>query len=59
MIGSGQTEHAYYVYGIAESAAAQQLDAASFPTAIEENAKLEWVTANDLAALSSAVPLDA
>jgi len=59
MAGSEQTEHGYYVYCIAESAAAQQLDASSFPAAIEDKAKLEWVTANDLAALSSAVPLAA
>jgi hypothetical protein len=58
MTGSGQTEHGYYVYCIAESPAAQQLGATSFPAAIEDNAKLEWVTANDLAALASAVPLD-
>ncbi len=59
MTGSEQTNHGYYVYCIAESPAAQQLDVASFPAAIEDKAKLEWVTANDLAALSSAVPLDA
>ena len=59
MIGNGQTEHGYYIYCIAESAATQQLDVASFPAAIEDNAKLEWVTTNDLAALSSTVPLDA
>lgn len=57
MTGSHQTEHGYYVYCIAESLAAQQLEAPSFPTAIEDNARLEWVTANDLAALASAVPL--
>ena len=48
----------YYVYCIAESAATQQLDAASLPAAIEETTKLEWVTVNDLAALASAVPLE-
>ena len=58
MTGRGPSNHGYYVYCIAESAAVQQLDAASFPAAIEDNAKLEWVTANDLAALSSTVPLD-
>ena len=58
MTGSGTTNHGYYVYCIADSVAAQQLDTASFPAAIEDNAKLEWVTANDLAALASAVPLD-
>jgi Gas vesicle synthesis protein GvpL/GvpF len=48
----------FYVYCIAESVAARQLDAGSFLSAIEDNAKLEWVTANDLAALASEVPLD-
>lgn len=57
MTGSEPTEHGYYVYCIAERLAAQQLEAASFPAAIEDHAKLEWVTANDLAALASAVPL--
>jgi hypothetical protein len=47
----------FYVYCIAERAAAQQLPPASLPAAIEEDAKLEWVVSNDLAALSSAVPL--
>lgn len=57
---TGEREHqlGYYVYCIAESVTAQQLDAASLPAAIEENAKLEWVTVNDLAALASVVPLD-
>jgi gas vesicle protein GvpL/GvpF len=58
MTGTGQNQKAYYVYCIAESVAAEQLDAASFPVAIEEDAKLEWVTANGLAALTSTVPLD-
>lgn len=58
MTGSEQNKKAYYVYCIAESAAAEQLDAASFPVAIEDDAKLEWVTPNDLAALTSTVPLD-
>ncbi len=58
MTGIGQNKIGYYVYCVAESVAAEQLDAASFPVAIEDEAKLEWVTANDLAALSSAVPLD-
>ena len=59
MAGAGQNEHGYYVYCVAESVAAEQLDPATFPTAIEDNSKLEWVTANELAALSSRVPLDA
>lgn len=58
MTGAGQNKKAYYVYCVAESVAAEQLNAASFPVAIEDDAKLEWVTANDLAALCSAVPLD-
>lgn len=56
MTGAGQK--AYYVYCVAESVAAEQLDAASFPVAIEDDAKLKWVAANHLAALTSTVPLD-
>lgn len=58
MTGSEQNKNGYYVYCIAESVSAEQLDADSFPVAIEDGAKLEWVTVNDLAALSSAVPLE-
>ncbi len=47
---------AYYVYCIAESAAAAQLPADSLPAAIEEDAKLEWIAVNTLAALVSQVP---
>jgi len=47
---------AYYVYCIAESAAAAQLSAESLPVAIEDDSKLEWVTVNTLAALASQVP---
>jgi hypothetical protein len=47
---------AYYVYCIAESAAAAQLPADSLPAAIEEDAKLEWISVNTLAALVSQVP---
>ena len=57
MAENTQSQFGFYVYCIAESGAAQQLDAASFPAAIEENTKLEWVTVNDLAALASTVPL--
>jgi len=57
MTGSEQNQLGYYVYCVAETAAAQQLDTGSFPAAIEDKAKLEWVTANDLAALSSTVSL--
>lgn len=58
MSGSEHNKKAFYVYCVAESVAAVELDAASFPVAIEDDAKLEWVTANDLAALTSTVPLD-
>jgi hypothetical protein len=47
---------AFYVYCIAESAAAAQLAAESLPAAIEEDAKLEWISVNKLAALVSEVP---
>src|ERR1041385_4520764 len=47
---------AFYVYCIGETAAAQQLPADSLPAAIEEDAKLEWVAVNKLAALVSEVP---
>ncbi|HEX7772353.1 MAG TPA: GvpL/GvpF family gas vesicle protein [Pyrinomonadaceae bacterium] len=47
---------AYYVYCIAESAAAAQLPADSLPAAIEEEARLEWISVNTLAALVSQVP---
>lgn len=58
MTGIGQNKTGYYVYCVAESVAAEQLDAASFPVAIEEDAKLEWIAAGELAALTSVVPLD-
>jgi len=46
------SELAYYVYCIA----AETLPADSLPAAIEEDAKLEWVVVNKLAALVSQVP---
>src|SRR5678809_1193823 len=46
----------FYVYCIAETDAAAQLPAESLPAAIEEDAKLEWVNVNKLAALTSEVP---
>jgi pyruvate-formate lyase len=46
---------AYYLYCIAESAAAAQLPVDSLPMAIEESSKLEWVSVNTLAALTSQV----
>jgi len=49
-------ELAYYVYCIAESAAANELPVDSLPAAIEENSKLEWISVNTLAALASEVP---
>jgi hypothetical protein len=58
MTENKQSQSGYYVYCIAESGAAQQLDAASFPAAIEDKTKLEWVVVNDLAALASPVPLE-
>jgi ElaB/YqjD/DUF883 family membrane-anchored ribosome-binding protein len=58
MTGSVTNELGYYVYCVAESAAARELDPGSFPTPIENDTKLEWITANDLAALCSPVPLD-
>ena len=50
------SEFVYYVYCIAESAAVAQLPADSLPAAIEEDAKLEWISVNTLAALVSRVP---
>jgi Gas vesicle synthesis protein GvpL/GvpF len=58
MTGSGQNKNAYYVYCVADNTAVEQLDTASFPVAIEDDARLEWVAANNLAALTSSVPLD-
>ena len=46
---------AYYVYCIAESAAAAELPVDSLPVAIEDDAKLEWISVNQLAALTSQV----
>jgi pyruvate-formate lyase len=46
---------AYYVYCIAESTAAADLPVDSLPAAIEDNSKLEWVSVNTLAALTSQV----
>ncbi|HEX2269668.1 MAG TPA: GvpL/GvpF family gas vesicle protein [Pyrinomonadaceae bacterium] len=51
------SELAFYVYCIAESAAAAELPAESLPAAIEDESKFEWIVRDDLAALSSAVPL--
>jgi hypothetical protein len=48
----------FYLYCIAESIAAEQLAPDSLPAAIEEDAELEWVVINKLAALTSQVPQD-
>ncbi len=48
-------ELAFYVYCIAESAAAEQLSPASLPAAIEDESKLEWIATKELAALASPV----
>lgn len=47
---------AFYVYCIAESAAAAELPVASLPAAIEDGSKLDWVVVDALAALVSRVP---
>jgi hypothetical protein len=49
-------ELAYYIYCIAESAAAAELPVDSLPAAIEDNSKLEWISSSALAALASEVP---
>jgi hypothetical protein len=49
---------AFYVYCIAEHAAAAELPPESLPSAIEEDSRLEWVVTGELAALSSQVPLE-
>lgn len=51
------SEQANYVYCIAGSAAAAELSVESLPSPIEDNTKLEWIVREDLAALSSQVPL--
>ena len=50
------SELAYYVYCIAETAAANELLVDSLPAAIEDSSKLEWISVNSLAALASEVP---
>jgi gas vesicle protein GvpL/GvpF len=55
-VSQKMSELAYYVYCIAENAAAETLPADSLPAAIEEDAQLEWVEVNKLAALVSQVP---
>lgn len=51
------SEQAFYVYCVAESATATELPAESLPAAIEDDSRLEWIVGDDLAALTSQVPL--
>ncbi|HEX3183526.1 MAG TPA: GvpL/GvpF family gas vesicle protein [Pyrinomonadaceae bacterium] len=51
------SELAFYVYCIAERATAAELSPESLPAAIEDDSKLEWIVTEELAALSSNVPL--
>src|SRR5678815_4406397 len=51
------SELVYYVYCIVESTAVTQLPGDSLPAAIEEDAQLEWIAVNTLAALVSRVPM--
>lgn len=51
------SELAFYVYCIAESAAAAQLPADTLPASIEEDSRLEWISVHTLAALVSRVSL--
>lgn len=50
------SESVYYVYCIVESSAVSELSAKSLPAAIEEDAQLEWISVNTVAALVSSVP---
>jgi len=54
---SRQRALGFYVYCIAETGAARQIFADSLPTAIEDEAGLELVEVNELAAVTSRVPL--
>jgi hypothetical protein len=55
-IPTAMSDFAYYIYCIAENAAAAQLAVDSLPAAIEDDSKLEWISINALAALASQVP---
>ncbi|HEV2835901.1 MAG TPA: GvpL/GvpF family gas vesicle protein [Pyrinomonadaceae bacterium] len=57
MAGSDDNQRGYYVYCVAEPLPAQQLDVGSLPAGIEEAAELEWIVGDNLAALTSTVPL--
>jgi hypothetical protein len=52
-----QSAAGFYVYCIAETAAATEILSDSLPTAIEDEAGLELVKVDDLAAVTSRVPL--
>jgi hypothetical protein len=54
---SVQTAPGFYVYCIAETAAARQIFADSLPLAIEDEAGLELIAVDELAAVTSRVPL--
>ena len=51
------TDGAFYVYCIAETVPAKSIFADSLPSAIEDDAGLELITADDFAAVTSRVPL--
>ena len=53
----GHTDGALYVYCIAETVPAKAIFAESLPSAIEDHAGLELITAEDFAAVTSRVPL--
>ncbi len=52
-----QTASGFYVYCIAETVAAQQIFADSLPLAIEDESGLELIAVDELAAVTSRVPL--
>jgi len=54
---SVQTASGFYVYCIAETVAAQQIFADSLPLAIEDESGLELIAVDELAAVTSRVPL--
>jgi len=54
---SVQTGPGFYVYCIAETVAARRIFAASLPSAIEDQAGLELIAVDELAAVTSRVPL--
>ena len=49
---NAQQGNAYYVYCVAENSAAQ-FGSGALPEAIEDDSALEWVSANELSALTS------